>query len=390
MEHDSSDNLPNVVAGSLSGSSEIVQASLNAYGTNEGQVRRAHKDSWAAVDSGPFALRRREAREEAEETILAPGATRARGAGQRELEEEPDEIRTCFERDLDRIKHTRAFRRLSGKCQVFLAPDNVHIRNRMTHAIEVAQVATSIARALGLNLALTEAIALGHDCGHGPGGHASEDAFAIYVPGGFDHATWGADVALSDQNLCVDTLDGIRQHSWRLVAPSSPEGEVVSISDRLAYVGHDFDDAVRAGVLHPGDLPEEVARVLGTRQSEQIRTLVGSVLMAAETTGKVGIMETEALALDRFRSFNYENIYLRPASVAQNDRVVEMLRGLVDWYTSHPFQIPALSERSGRESSELVVVHEAVRYVSGMTDRFAMGQAQSLLGWSDARLPRGV
>jgi len=390
MKDSPTDPLSTPIPGGLSGTSDIVQASLNAYGASEGAVRRAHRDSGANVSDGPFALKGREAREEAEELILSPGATRARGAGVRERVEEADAIRTCFERDLDRIKHTRAFRRLSGKCQVFLAPDNVHIRNRMTHAIEVAQVATSIARALGLNLALSEAIALGHDCGHGPGGHASEDAFAEYVPGGFDHALWGADVVLSDQNLCVETLDGIRQHSWRLAAPQTPEGETVSLSDRLAYVCHDFDDAVRAGVLHPDELPREVAMVLGERQSEQIRSLVGSVLQAAELTGKVGIMEREASALDTFRAFNYERIYLRAASVSQNDRVVEMLRGLVEWYVEHPFQLPDLALRGREALSEANVLQEAVRYVSGMTDRFAMGQAQSLLGWSDARLPRGV
>ena len=168
--------------------------------------------------------------------------------------EEPDEWRTCFERDRDRILHAPAFRRLAGKTQVFIFPAD-HQRTRLTHALEVAQVATSVARALGLNVALTEAIALGHDCGHGPGGHASEDALSPYVAGGYDHAQWGADVTLAPLNLCAETLDGIRNHSWSRPAPSTPEGEVVSWADRIAYVCHDFEDAVAAGIVSAEMLP---------------------------------------------------------------------------------------------------------------------------------------
>ena len=161
----------------------------------------------------------------------------------RRKEEEPDPWRTCFERDRDRILHAAAFRRLAGKTQVFVFPDD-HQRTRLTHALEVAQVARGVASALGLNVALAEAIALGHDCGHGPGGHASEDALSPYVAEGYDHAVWGADVVLDPLNLCEETLDGIRNHSWSRPAPATPEGEVVSWADRVAYVCHDFEDAV--------------------------------------------------------------------------------------------------------------------------------------------------
>src|ERR1700686_4421167 len=174
-------------------------------------VRTAHADSVAAVETArPW---QREEREELELQRLAPGATQAVGAGHRPRAEEPDAERTCFERDRDRITHAAAFRRLAGKTQVFIFPDD-HQRTRLTHALEVAQVATSVARACRLNVALTEAIALGHDCGHGPGGHASEDALSPYLDGGFDHAPWGADVSLASLNLCLETLDGIRNHSW--------------------------------------------------------------------------------------------------------------------------------------------------------------------------------
>ena len=179
---------------------------------------------------------------------VAPVAVKgdhARG-GHRAIAEEPDRFRTCFERDLDRIHHSKAFRRLAGKCQVFLAPEDDHIRTRLTHAIEVCQVAVSIARPVGLNVALPAAAATGHDCGHGPAGHASEGALSPFVEGGYHHAVYGADVVLAPLNLCHETLDAIRNHSWNRPAPATPEGEVVAWADRIAYVCHDFEDAVAA------------------------------------------------------------------------------------------------------------------------------------------------
>ena len=174
-------------------------------------LRTAHRDSHAAIAIAPPVDRRD--REDPDGMLPAEGATRAIGAGDRHVAEEPDPFRTCFERDRDRILHATAFRRLAGKTQVFVFPED-HQRSRLTHALEVAQVARAIATSLGLNVPLTEAIALGHDCGHGPGGHASEDALTPYVEGGYDHARWGADVTLEPLNLCCETLDGIRNHSW--------------------------------------------------------------------------------------------------------------------------------------------------------------------------------
>jgi dGTPase len=218
-------------------------------------VRSAHADSAAVVDPAGYGCAlERQAREDAEQLLLASGATKAKGAGHRAIPEDPDPLRTCFERDRDRILHSSAFRRLAGKTQVFIFPAD-HQRTRLTHALEVAQVATSVARACRLNVALTEAIALGHDCGHGPGGHASEDALSAFLPEGFDHAVWGADVSVAGLNLCEETLDGIRNHSWSRPAPSTPEGEVVSWADRIAYVCHDWEDAVSAGIVSPELLP---------------------------------------------------------------------------------------------------------------------------------------
>src|SRR3954454_17887013 len=243
-------------------------------------VHRAHPDSDAYVGAP---VRRREEREAELAVSLAPGATRPVGAGVRARHEEADVWRLCFERDLDRIKHSRPWRRLAGQCQVFIAPEDDHLRTRLTHAVEVAQVATELARASTLCLPLTEAIALAHDCGHGPAGHASEEAFSPFLPStGYDHAVYGADVTLSELNLCVETLDGVRNHSWRRPAPATPEGEVVAWADRIAYVCHDFEDAVRAGILGPDDLPGEIADVVGRRRAQQIEVFVGAVLDAID------------------------------------------------------------------------------------------------------------
>jgi dGTPase len=262
----------------------------------------------------------RQAREDAEQTTLAPGATRAEGAGNRAEPEDADPFRTCFERDLDRIHHSRPFRRLAGKCQVFIAPDDDHLRTRLTHAIEVAQVAVGIARPAGLNVALTAAAATAHDCGHGPAGHASEDALSPYVEGGYHHAVYGADVVLAPLNLCAETLDAVRNHSWNRPAPSTPEGEVVAWADRIAYVCHDFEDAVAAGIVRADDLPADVALTVGKRRSAQLNRFIGSMLSCIERTGKVGMGPEEAASLDAFRAFNFERIYLRPAAQAQARR----------------------------------------------------------------------
>jgi dGTPase len=352
-------------------------------------VQQAHPGAASHVGRAP---RRREEREAELVTSLAPGATRAAGAGVRVREEEPDPYRLCFERDLDRVKHSRPWRRLAGKCQVFIAPEDDHLRTRLTHAVEVAQIATGIARAAGLNLALTEAIALAHDCGHGPGGHASEEAFSPYVPGGYDHAVYGADVTLEPLNLCVETLDGVRNHSWRRPPPATPEGEVVAWADRIAYVCHDFEDACRAGILTCDDLPEEVAAVVGRDRSRQIDGFVRAVLAALAATGSVGMTEPAAGALARFRAFNFDRIYLRHASRAQAERVIALLRGLVEFFVDAPTRIPvdATGMHSEIRAGGPEAAAVAVRYVSGMTDRYALALGVELLGWRPERLPRGV
>jgi dGTPase len=344
--------------------------------------RSAHADYRAPAGPPGLAGVHRQDREQAEDASLAPGATRAVGAGRRAVAEEPDPWRTCFERDRDRILHATAFRRLAGKTQVFVFPDD-HQRTRLTHALEVAQVATGIARACGLNVDLTEAIALGHDCGHGPGGHASEDALSPFLPGGFDHAPWGAAVSLAGLNLCEETLDGIANHSWSRPAPATPEGEVVSWADRIAYVCHDFEDAVGCGVVTPDVLPPVVRDRCGTRRSQQLGAFIGSMIATTLATGEVGMDESLAEALAAFRTCNYERIYLRPASLDQGRAVVSVLRALVEHFVAHPGELP--DDGAGDDP-----VRAAVAYVAGMTDRFAFARAVELLDWDPGALPRGV
>jgi len=338
------------------------------------------------VGHGLDPLRPRTWREAADDAADAPFATRAEGAGNRAVPEEPDRFRTCFERDLDRIQHSRPFRRLAGKCQVFIAPDDDHLRTRLTHAIEVCQVAVSIARPVGLNVALTAAAATGHDCGHGPAGHASEGALSPFVDGGYHHAVFGADVVLAPLNLCAETLDAVRNHSWNRPTPATPEGEVVAWADRIAYVCHDFEDAVGAGIVDPADLPPQVAEVLGATRRAQLHSLITAMVETIAETGGVALRHHEAAALDAFRAFNYERIYLRPESVEQADRAARLITSLATWYVEHPAEIGPAETALVPGSPQAVAA--AVRHVSGMTDRFVARTAVERLGWHTDALPR--
>lgn len=367
-------------------SERAQQWAATMRGHTHGDLLLAHGDSWAGP--GTSEMVDRHAREDAEDARLAPLATRASGAGDRLREEEPDPFRTCFDRDRDRILHHSSFRRLAGKTQVFVFPDD-HQRTRLTHALEVAQVARSVAQALGLNVTLTEAIALGHDCGHGPGGHASEDALSIYVDGGYDHAVWGADVTLAPLNLCRETLDGVRNHSWSRPAPMTPEGEVVSWADRIAYVCHDFEDAVAAGIVTPEMLPQVVVERCGTSRSQQLGAFVRAMVQAAAETGRIGMTRPAAEALAEFRRFNYDHVYLRPASRAQADAVIDVLRALVEHMSDRPNLLPG-DHGLGLDAGSPEALHAAVAYVAGMTDRFACRQAMALLDWPRERLPAGI
>jgi dGTPase len=362
-------------------------------GVEDDGLRYSHREGSPRI--GARAPLGREEREAVEALTLAEGATRASGAGRREREETSDRLRTCFERDRDRILHSPAFRRLAGKTQVFVFPAD-HQRTRLTHALEVAQVATAVARACRLNVALAEAIALGHDCGHGPGGHASEEAFAPYLDEGFDHAVFGADVVVSGLNLCAETLDGIRNHSWSRPAPSTPEGVVVSWADRVAYCCHDLEDAYKAGVVRVTQLPRSVSEVSGTTRSEQLRTFVDALINSVSRSGRLAMPAATAAALAALREFNYTHIYQRPDSVIQSKTVITMLRALVEHFAGRPHEMPA-DAASGRGRGVALgttdasdSVRAAVSYVAGMTDRYACRTAIERLGWPESDLPRGV
>ncbi len=366
-------------------------------GHADDEVVVAHADSHATVGDA-IDPHSRSSRRTRRGNCSRRTRTRGIGAGHRAAEEDPDPYRTCFERDRDRILHDSSFRRLAGKTQVFVFPGD-HQRNRMTHALEVAQVARSVAQSLSLNVPLVEAMAIGHDCGHGPGGHASEDALSPFLEEGFDHAPWGADVTLRPLNLCTETLDGIRNHSWSLPAPQTPEGEVVSWADRIAYVCHDFEDAVASGIVTPDMLPDIVAERCGADRSGQLGTFVRAMVTATMRTGKIGMTPDIAEALAAFRKFNYENIYLRPASTKQADAVISLLRALVEHYADRPHVIPDATARAVLgddipinlvEAGSTEALRAAVAYVAGMTDRFACERGLTELNWDPTRLPTAV
>ena len=358
-------------------------------GTVKDQLVQAHRNSNAEI--GKISVLSRDVRESLQES-LAPHAQRGDGAGHRKIPETADPYRTCFEVDRDRILHKgTALRRLAGKTQVFIFPED-HMRTRLTHALEVEQVARAIATALRLNVALTEAIALGHDCGHGPFGHASEDALTPYTDFGFDHACFGADVVLNELNLTSETLDGIRSHSWSLPAPSTLEGEVVSWADRVAYVCHDFEDACRAGIVTTQMLPEAVKGRLGTEKGSQLGVLITDIIETSSRLRSVGMSTEMAEVLASFRQFNYDYIYMRPASIAQSQIVVEMLRSLVEFFIDRP-NLDMLTTPKDIEpvrAGSVEARDRAVAYVAGMTDRFAVRSAMKYLGWSETKLPKGV
>lgn len=362
--------------------SEAWQATTQGFPA--GEFRQAHADSHP--NFGPVELLSREEREENQNNQLAKGATPAHGAGNRATFEEPHPMRTCFERDLDRIKHSTPWRRLARKTQVFIFPQD-HQRSRMTHAIEVAQIAVAVARALRLNVTLTEAIALAHDCGHGPGGHASEDALSVFLPGGYDHAVWGADVTLLPLNLCEETLDGIRNHSWSRPTPSTPEGEVVSWADRIAYLVHDFDDARRAGIVQDKDLPSQVSQLCGLESRDQINAFVNALLQTSAPHGQL-LMDAEHFsALAAFRDFNYEHIYTRLESLQQSAIVITMMRELVNRYIDHPELMEGTEQATTLSPRTDETTRVAVSYVGGMTDSYLGQKVVQLLGWDPQRLP---
>ncbi|SEO84972.1 HD domain-containing protein [Trujillonella endophytica] len=308
---------------------------------------------------------------EREEERLAPAAARASASRGRVRSEPEDTLRTAFERDRDRILHAKAFRRLKHKTQVFLNPDGDHFVTRLTHTLQVDQVARALARALGLNETLAEAIALGHDLGHSPFGHLGEDALEPYVPGGWHHAAQGVRIVevLEDLNLTWEVRDGIRAHSWKISPPpATREAECVRYADRIGYLSHDALDAVRAGVLRPGDLPARARAVFGEPGSAMVGAMIDAVVAGSLADGDRVVMAPEPLeAMHELRAFMFARVYSSEIAAGQKQLAVDVIRRLVDHHLAHPELIPASYRDTAADLTTQVVDH-----VSGMTDRFAL------------------
>ena len=321
----------------------------------------------------PFRFTDRAAREAAEEA-LAPAAVRAVDTRGRVHPEPEDALRTAFERDRDRILHAKAFRRLKHKTQVFLNPDGDHFVTRLTHTLQVTQIARSLARALGLNETLAEAIALGHDLGHSPFGHLGEDALEPYVVGGWHHAAQGVRIVevLEHLNLTWEVRDGIRAHSWKIdPPPDTREAECVRYADRIAYLSHDALDAVRAGVLRVEDLPARARAVFGEPGTEMVGAMIDAVvrgtLSEANTAGAVVMAPDELEAMHEMRDFMFRRVYASDVAAGQKHVAIDVIRRLVDHHLEHPEQIP-----ESYRDPQADVLTQVVDYVSGMTDRYAL------------------
>lgn len=320
----------------------------------------------------------REEQERREYDILSPFACKARESKGRIIEEEPCQLRTDFQRDKDRIIHSKAFRRLMHKTQVFLAPEGDHFRTRLTHTIEVAQIARTISRGLGLNEDLTEAIALGHDLGHTPFGHNGEMILNKIHKGGFSHNIQSlrvVDVLEESQhrrgmNLTKEVRDGIRNHSGKDI-PFTLEGKVVRLSDRIAYINHDIDDALRSRVITADELPEDCIEVLGESHRDRINFLVWDVISNSENKSDIVQSQEAALMMNKLRNFMFDHVYKnenvkKASDLSKVERIVE---SLYTHFVNHPDELP----ESYRNLIDQYGVYEMVKdYVAGMTDRYAM------------------
>lgn len=320
----------------------------------------------------------REKWEEVEHKILSPYATLSAKSRGRQIPETPCPIRTEFQRDRDRIIHSKAFRRLKHKTQVFLAPEGDHFRTRLTHTLEVAQISRTIARALGLNEDLTEAIALGHDLGHTPFGHAGEDALDQVVPGGFKHNEQSlrvVDLLEGNQglNLTWEVRDGILHHSGP-GKPSTLEGQIVRICDRVAYINHDIDDALRGGVLTVEDLPQECLEVLGYKSRERINTMVNDII--ENSAGKPFIAMSSAIeeATSKLRDFLFRHVYVGSLAKKEEKKAKRMVQDLYQYYCQHPEALP----KEYRDRDDTSLERRVCDYIAGMTDNYAISQYNKL------------
>ena len=322
----------------------------------------------------------RETFEQEELTRLSPRACKAVQSRGRARVIPSCPLRTDFQRDRDRILHCKAFRRLKFKTQVFLSPEGDHYRTRLTHTLEVAQVARTLARSLRLNEDLTEAIALGHDLGHTPFGHIGERTLDELMQGGFRHNEQSLRVVdvLEQEgeglNLTWEVRDGILCHSGKQ-APATLEGECVCRADRIAYLNHDLDDALRAGVLKPFELPGDCLKVLGQTHGERIDTMIRDIVYSSQDTEHLQMTVLVQSAMDGLREFMFERVYRDAWRAAEEARCDHVMKGLFQYYNAHPGEMPDEYLLIGyKEGTDRAVCD----FLSGMTDRYAVRQYQSL------------
>ena len=329
----------------------------------------------------------REDQQQREHEVLSEEAAFADGTEGRRSSSEPDALRTDYQRDRDKILHSKSFRRLSHKTQVFLASEGDHFRTRLTHTLEVAQIARTITRALGLNEDLTEAISLGHDLGHTPFGHTGEAALAACLarhkglaPGTpeaaalYRHNEQSVRVVERIENggaglnLTAEVRDGILNHTGDLQAETC-EGRIVGTADRIAYVNHDIDDAMRAGILTEDDIPPEIAEILGHSHSQRINTLVENMIDNTIATGTLGMQPEIAQAMDRLRTFMFARVYTNPVAKGEETKAKDMLCRLFEYYMRRPEKLPAdFLPQLDFDGMERIVCD----YIAGMTDRYAV------------------
>lgn len=305
----------------------------------------------------------------------------------RKIEEEPCDVRTYFQRDRDRILHSKAFRRLMHKTQVFISPEGDHYRTRLTHTLEVSQISRTIAKALMLNEDLTEAIALGHDLGHTPFGHAGEDSINRLLPNGFRHNEQSVRVVEFIENkgrglnLSNEVLDGILNHRTSC-KPSTLEGEIVRLSDKIAYINHDSDDAIRCKILTMSDFPKEVIDVLGEKTSDRIDTLIRSVIENSKGKNSIGLEPNVKNAMGTLRKFLFQNVYKKQLTAHEKYKIDNMIKQLFDYYLENKNElegkiyIPVQKNFDDITKDELLTV--ICDYVAGMTDRYVINKYSEL------------
>lgn len=324
----------------------------------------------------------REEQEKREHLIFSPYASFSDESRGRDRDEEPCPMRTIYQRDRDRIIHCKTFRRLKHKTQVFLAPEGDHYRTRLTHTLEVAQIARSIARALNLNEDLTEAIALGHDLGHTPFGHAGERTLNSLCPMGFAHYKQSIRVVEflekdgQGLNLTWEVRDGILNHRTS-GNPSTLEGKAVRLSDKIAYINHDIDDGIRAGILKESDIPSEYTDVLGNSTKERLNTMISDIIMNSIGKNDLVMSEPVRKAMTELRKFMFESLYLNPTAKSEEAKADKLITELYRYYVANTDKLPNTYKRfitEFDERPEQVVCD----YIAGMSDQYSISKFQEI------------